>query len=476
MSTQIAAGSLPEAFLEQMKSLLGEADFFQYLKTLEEPAKKGMRLNPMKCPVDKTERFKSECAYLAEMMSRMTDGISERQMESILKPVPWAEHGYYYEDPLHPGQLPLHEAGMYYIQEPSAMSAAALLDPKPGEKVLDLFEAPGGKSTQIASMMRGRGLLVSNEPVPGRARVLSSNMERMGVRNSLVVCELPERLSPLFQAFFDRILVDATCSGEVMFRKTQESRSEWNAGSPIQCAARQMDILEQAAVMLKPGGILVYSTCTFNAVENEGVIEQFTGKHQEFEMVPFELPGLGNAPGGMMHLYPHRIDGEGHFLAKLIKCSDDTCSTEKKEAVSRNRKKGQICPALPDIYKENCFAEERLTVRNEILWYMPDGINPGQLDGVRMLRSGIALCSLHGRQPEPDHAAGMALTSLEVKNVCELSVSELKQYQAGETVRKTCDRGWVMLQYEGISVGWGKQSDGVIKIHYPKGLRGRAGN
>ena len=282
------ACSFPDAFLKQMKSLLGEADFSLYLEAMNMPAKKGLRMNPLKRPSVLGGHGETERLWLAAGLAGSELEISE--VLDRLRPIPWAS-GYTFEDPLRPGQSPLHEAGVYYIQEPSAMSAATLLGALPGECILDLCAAPGGKSTQIAGGMQGQGVLVSNEPNRSRAKILSSNMERLGVRNSVVVSETPERLRERFPAFFDRILVDAPCSGEGMFRKDPETRTQWHENSPAQCAQRQQNILRAAAGMLRPGGTLVYSTCTFNRTENEEVIDQFSEGTSRFLSRAFSAAG-----------------------------------------------------------------------------------------------------------------------------------------------------------------------------------------
>ena len=231
------AQKLPEEFQNQMKRLLGEAGFFAYLNALDEPYTRALRINLLLRP----------------------DGTPPCAIEGLGAPVPWAKGAYFIEGDARPGLSPLHEGGLFYMQEPSALTAVTVLDPQPGERVLDLCAAPGGKSTQIAALMGGQGLLVCNEPVPSRAQILSRNVERMGVRHAVVVSALPDALAPRFPAFFDRILVDAPCSGEGMFRRQPEARDEWHADSPAYCADRQMDILSEAAKMLRPGGVMVYS-------------------------------------------------------------------------------------------------------------------------------------------------------------------------------------------------------------------------
>ena len=308
--------TLPEAYIVQMKRLLGEAGFFAYENSLSQPVTRALRVNLLLCP----------------------DGNPPAKIEGMGERVPWAAGAYFVEGDARPGLSPLHEGGLFYLQEPSAMTAVTALDPKPGEKVLDLCAAPGGKSTQIAALMAGQGLLVSNEPVPSRAQILSRNIERMGVRNAVVTSAYPQELAPHFTGFFDRILVDAPCSGEGMFRRQPEARDEWTENAPRGCADRQMEILSEAAKMLAPGGRMVYSTCTFNDTENEDVLARFLALHPEFSLVPFSLPSLPQAKEGYLHLYPHEMRGEGHFVSLLEKRCGETADEPEPESAKKDRK------------------------------------------------------------------------------------------------------------------------------------------
>jgi NOL1/NOP2/sun family putative RNA methylase len=282
---------LPEAFIRQMKDMLGpEAD--RFLDSYNAPRTFGLRINPLK---------KADFAAIMEEMTPLFG----------LEPVPWCKAGYYYDEQARPGKHPYHAAGLYYIQEPSAMISAELLDPKPGEVVLDLAAAPGGKTTQIAGKMSGIGLLVANEIHPARAKILSENVERCGIPNAIVTSAAPDELSRRFPLFFDRIMLDAPCSGEGMFRKDEDAISEWSEAHVDMCAARQADILDHAAAMLKPGGRLVYSTCTFNRRENEETITAFCDRHPEFEVAFME------------RIWPHESRGEGHFAAILHKAGSE---------------------------------------------------------------------------------------------------------------------------------------------------------
>ena len=456
--------TLPEAYIAQMKRLLGEAGFFAYEQSLSQPVTRALRVNLLLRP----------------------DGSLPCPVEGVGEPVPWAKGCYFVEGDARPGLSPLHEGGLFYLQEPSALSAVSVLAPQPGERVLDLCAAPGGKSTQIAGLMQGRGLLVCNEPVPSRAQILSRNVERMGVRNAIVTSAMPAQLAPRFPAFFDRILVDAPCSGEGMFRRQPEARDEWSAGSPRGCADRQLEILEAAAKMLAPGGALVYSTCTFNDTENEGVLARFTAAHPEFALEAFELPGLPSGSRGYVHLYPHEIRGEGHFVSLLRKAPDAPGAPENEEkprrAVKPARGRGeqakkaqQPAIAVPEDVLAPGVSFDRLHAAGGSLWALPEGLDDlSRLDGLRVLRTGLLLAHAEGRRAEPDHALAMALTPCEAARTAELDEAQALAYQAGETLELgDLEPGYTLLTLRGVSLGFGKQAGGVMKNHYPKGLRRR---
>ncbi|MCI6589290.1 MAG: RsmF rRNA methyltransferase first C-terminal domain-containing protein [Clostridiales bacterium] len=447
-----------------MKRLLGEAGFFAYEQSLSQPVTRALRVNLLLRP----------------------DGSLPCPIEGVGERVPWAKGCYFVEGDARPGLSPLHEGGLFYLQEPSALSAVSVLAPQPGERVLDLCAAPGGKSTQIAGLMQGRGLLVCNEPVPSRAQILSRNVERMGVRNAIVTSAMPAQLAPRFPAFFDRILVDAPCSGEGMFRRQPEARDEWSAGSPRGCADRQLEILEAAAKMLAPGGALVYSTCTFNDTENEGVLARFTAAHPEFALEAFELPGLPSGSRGYVHLYPHEIRGEGHFVSLLRKAPDAPGAPENEEkprrAVKPARGRGeqakkaqQPAIAVPEDVLAPGVSFDRLHAAGGSLWALPEGLDDlSRLDGLRVLRTGLLLAHAEGRRAEPDHALAMALTPCEAARTAELDEAQALAYQAGETLELgDLEPGYTLLTLRGVSLGFGKQAGGVMKNHYPKGLRRR---
>ena len=266
-----------------------------------------------------------------------------------------------------------------------------------------------------------------------------------------------------------------------MFRRQPEARDEWDADSPARCADRQMDILEEAAKMLRPGGVMVYSTCTFNDTENEGVLKRFLQAHPEFALEPFALPGLPEAPDGWLHLYPHEMRGEGHFVSRLKKSADAPMpeAISPKTRTSRPAKgagknaKSPAPLALPDVFAKGC-EPNRLYSAGGALWSLPEGIDPELLHGLRVLRTGLLLAHAEGRRVEPDHALAMALRPEEAARSVSLTQDQALAYQAGETFELgDLSAGYTLLCCEGISLGWGKQAGGIMKNHYPKGLRRR---
>ena len=429
---------LPEAFTRRMRTLLGpEADAF--FASYDRPRAVGLRFHPRRGPAE---------------------------LPFVREPVPWARLGYYYDPSARPGLHPYHDAGVYYLQEPSAMAPAGLLDPQPGERVLDLCAAPGGKSTQIAGAMDGRGLLVCNEIHPGRARILSGNVERLGVANALVLNESPERLAERLPGFFDRVLVDAPCSGEGMFRKEDAALADWSEDTVAMCAARQKSILSEAAKLLRPGGRLVYSTCTFAPEENEGVIDAFLAGHPDFcpepVTAPWFAPGLNGQPG-TFRLWPHRLLGEGHFACVLRRTDGPAPAKPRMQsAMPAPAEFAEFSRTLPPL-------PEGGTVRfGQTLYLLPP--EAPALDGLRVLRAGLELGQLKKGRFEPAHALALWLDSAENTVSYPAESPEIARWLRGETLA-TDQKGWVLVQTDGYGLGWGKASGGVLKNHYPKGLR-----
>ena len=425
-----------------MKRLLGEAGFFAYLDALNQPYARALRVNLLLRP----------------------DGTPPCPIEGLGAPVPWARGAYFVEGDARPGLSPLHEGGLFYMQEPSALTAVTALDPRPGERVLDLCAAPGGKSTQIAALMAGHGLLCCNEPIPSRAQILSRNIERMGVRNAVVLSAMPDALAPRFLAFFDRILVDAPCSGEGMFRRHPEARAEWNADSPARCAARQAEILNSAAQMLRPGGRLAYSTCTFNSLENEGSIERFLAEHPDFHPVPFALPGLPAAPQGILRLWPHHVRGEGHFVALLEKDGDTSPAPAAPPLPAPDRAALQAYAAFAD--ETGCVIVPNAVFGGHLI-YTPVVLPP--LDRIRTLRVGLQVGELRGKVFIPDHALALGT---DIPRQYPLTDAQALAYLHGEALPcAESMRGFYTVTVDGYALGFCKASNGQLKNHYPKGLR-----
>lgn len=450
---------LPMAFTKRMQEMLGE-EYPEFLQSYEEPKKQSLRVNPLK---GKKENFLENCPF-------------------SLTPVAWEENGYYYEETDRPGKHPYHEAGVYYIQEASAMVPVTYLAPKPGELVLDLCAAPGGKSTQIAAAMQGEGLLICNEIHPARAKILSENIERMGVRNALVVNHSPDELVKHFQGYFDRILVDAPCSGEGMFRKNDDATTEWSPENVQKCGERQDEVLMFAAQMLAPGGRLVYSTCTFAPEENEGSISRFLKEHPEFTLIPVEKRE-GMASGNpawtekgaeevihTIRLWPHKIKGEGHYVAVLQKEGILPAHSLKygcEKGISEKE-----CKEYMDFKKEYLKTDLKGTLLKfgEQLYLAPEGIP--LLKGLKVLRPGLHLGTLKKNRFEPSHSLALALKLEEASQREELTSGDLtvEIYLNGQTFATT-KKGWCLITVDGYSIGWGKGAGGIMKNHYPKGLR-----
>lgn len=484
-----------------MQGLLG-SQYEEFLASFEHEKYQALRLNPLKTEKrDRQDTDKSVRNADIEDAYSVSDTIEEKLHQTFcLEQVPWAENGYYYAKEDQPGKHPWHEAGLYYIQEPSAMAPVTLLSPQPGERILDLCAAPGGKSTQIAAAMQGEGLLVTNEIHPVRAKILSENVERMGIRNACVLNETPEHLADIFEEYFDRILVDAPCSGEGMFRKNEVACEEWSPENVQLCADRQDGILECAARMLRPGGRLVYSTCTFAPAENEGSISRFLAKHDEFEIVPVDQKALGIPEGcdgltdsvdnpasgieGTLRLWPHKLKGEGHYAAVLQKKGN---LPEYRPVSANGPEKGIPAKNLAKDWAEYfTFAKETFTDEGA-LKLNPDNAQSGYLafgenlyrmpaempavKGLKVMRPGLHLGTLKKNRFEPAHALALALQPQDVKHVWNLSVEEAAAYLKGQTFSAEGEKGWYLICVDGISLGWGKLAGGIMKNHYPKGLR-----
>ena len=457
--------NLPIEFEKKMKAFLGN-EWDDFLYSYDNNRFQALRFNTLKV------QSPEERMRILKTLKISSD-----------KKVSWADEAYYFDENVRPGKHPYHEMGLYYIQEPSAMSAAALLAPKPGMRVLDLCAAPGGKSTQLATYLGDSGLLVSNEINTQRSRILSQNIERMGIKNAIVTNEDSFVLASHFPGFVNALQVDAPCSGEGMFRKLPEAIEQWSMENVAICAARQKEILDNAAVMLKPGGTIVYSTCTFSKEENEDVIEYFLERHPDFTLEEME------------RFWPHKVDGEGHFVAKLVRRGsvDTDLKADRKTKKNKNSKnrKNETKPALT---KENMkllseFLDEaisedmaawiknsRLVMFGEQLYRLPD--MEVDIKGLKVQRAGLHIGEFKKQRFEPSHSLALALKLNDAKNVVKLTCDNpqtigffngqsvmLSDEQAAE-----CKKGWALVCVDGYPAGWGKVNGTQVKNHYPNGL------
>lgn len=479
---------LPKDFIELRKPLLGD-EWDAFLDSFHSPRSYGLRRNPLK-----------ECG----------------ELPFELEQVPWTPEGFYANPEQRPGKHPLHEAGAYYIQEPSAMSVVSLLDPKPGEIICDLCAAPGGKSTQIAGRLQGQGLLVSNEIFPNRAKILSQNIERMGFTNVLVCNEPPDKIASLFPLYFDRIAVDAPCSGEGMFRKDDTAIEEWSSENVALCAKRQQMILNCADEMLKPGGIMVYSTCTFAPEEDEEMIAWFLKTHPEYVVEDWKdtqlgecvsyfpdnaglsngIPGcadwagdkVSSALAGTLRLWPHKLKGEGHFVARLRKTGASILEQKftKTHSGKKRIKKNALSDAINRFVTfENDFLQQtpfghpdaegnvcppRYELFGEELYLLP--YQSPSLAGIKVVRAGLHIGSNRKNRFQPSYALAKALSKNQARQLHDCTYEEAVRYLKGETL--CCNpalKSWTLVCYQNCPLGWGKAQNGILKNHFPKGLR-----
>lgn len=453
---------LPDTFIKKYRQLMGdEADDF--LAALQEDSYSGFRINPLK------------------------NGRPTQTLEGTAGPVPGVATGFYGSVD---GKSLDHVTGWVYSQEPSAMQVGEVVDPQPGEKVLDLCAAPGGKSTHLIGKMHDQGLLVANEIFTKRARVLASNLERWGTANTVVANEEPQKLVPKFAGFFDRILVDAPCSGEGMFRKDPQAISYWNPDYPSECANRQRKILASAMQMLKPGGVLVYSTCTFAPEEDEQNMAWLLKEYPDLHMLPIPLvDGMDHARpewadnnpelAKAVRLFPHHFKGEGHFIAKLqLSTAAATARPKRKKKRRRGQEPWQVSRDEQQLFKQwqaknvPDFAERRLVKFGDQLYALPDQMI--DLSGLDLISPGLHLGTFKKKRFEPALAWALTLTPSEVKRQIELTPDQWRQYVHGDVVNVSnsfAGNGWYLLTCEGHSCGWGKLVNHTVKNFFPKGLR-----
>lgn len=446
---------LPEKFEIRMKNML-KTEYSDFLRALTDtPVYSGIRVNTKK--KDAGEYIKREFGKLEN--------------------IPWCADGFYADKSQISGRHPYHTAGLFYFQEPSAMSVVSAFSLNKDDYILDLCAAPGGKATQAGALLGEDGLLIANEINRSRSNILADNIDRFGIKNCIVTNETPQRLAEKYPNFFDKIIVDAPCSGEGMFRKEPQAVTEWSIEHTISCGERQKHILDCAFKMLRSGGYLVYSTCTFAPEENEKICAYILENHNAELIAPENLDMLSHGRtewsdsefdmDNTRRIFPHKNKGEGHFIALFHSLDEKTPREIKvKKTVKSNSEK---------LYRE--FEKEFLNVTlngefclfGEQLYLKPKNID---IDKIKTVRAGIPLGVCRKGRFEPSWALCLALTSDEIKNTLDFSADskKLKSYMLGQTLE--CDKkGWCAVTVDGYPLGWGKASGGVLKNHFPKYLR-----
>ena len=494
--------NLPKEFEEKMKTLLG-SEYEEYTACYDEPRHYGLRVNTAKISV---EDFLKIAPW-------------------PLEPVPWIENGFYYDgDHIQPSKHPYYFAGLYYLQEPSAMTPASRLPVEPGDRVLDVCAAPGGKATELGAKLQGTGVLAANDLSSSRAKGLLKNLELFGIGNVLVLSEEPGKLVSYFEGYFDKILIDAPCSGEGMFRKDKKMVKAWEEHGPSFFSKIQKSIITQAAQMLRPGGMLLYSTCTFSPEENEQIIAWVLREFPEMQLIPMKgyegfsegRPDLADGNPELkkcVRIWPHHMDGEGHFVALMQKSRTpemDDVSPEKSSAyiseadeessdhddVKKKKKKAKKgrkdqkerneaagCTRQERAVLESFFADvkaevdwKRIEVRKGFAYYLPEGVE-GKKNLV-FVRNGLYLGEIRKDRFEPSQAFAMVLQKKEFASSIDFPAKDERviRYLKGETVDVSdleCgkEKGWQLVCVDGYPLGWGKLVNGTLKNKYLSGWR-----
>ena len=483
---------LPQSFLDSMKEILGE-DYEAFLAGFDGQRQYGLRVNTLKMNLEEFERI----------------------APFHLKKVPWISNGYFYEAEDAPAKHPFYSAGLYYLQEPSAMTPASRLKVQPGERVLDLCAAPGGKATELGAALQGEGLLVANDINTARARALLRNLELFGISNSFVTNEPPHVLAERFPEFFHKIMVDAPCSGEGMFRKNPAVVDSWQEKGPEYFSKLQREIIVQAADMLLPGGMMFYSTCTFSPLENEKTITHLLKERPDMEVIPMEdyegfAEGLTSYRGEVFdescklcrRIWPHKMSGEGHFMALLHKKSgaeQEIKSDEKASKKSKKAKKKQQTETLSSAWWEKCkslskeqkaaaedffshvniaYDVSRIDVRGDNLYYLPEPGYDGR--GLHFLRNGLFMGEFKKKRFEPSQPFALALRAQDFAQVLDFQADDerLQRYLRGETLDvsdllagEKKRKGWQLVMAAGYPLGFGKLVNNNLKNKYPAGWR-----
>lgn len=455
---------LPVQYEARMQEMLGK-EFDVYQASLHEPAFHGLRVNTAKISVEEFLRISP----------------------FSLKPVPWCANGFYYDEKQQPAKHPYYYAGLYYIQEPSAMIPAAVMPIEEGDRVLDICAAPGGKSTELAAKLHGTGLLVSNDISSSRAKALLKNLELFGIPNMLVMSEPPNVIASHFQGFFDKILIDAPCSGEGMFRKSPSMVKAWENNGVDLFVNLQRSILREVVGALKPSGTLVYSTCTFSPKENEQAIDYLLELDSSLELI--ELPSYEGFDTGhskwsqtgnpdmekCRRIWPHRVQGEGHFVAMLKKKDSGECRSVNWYQPDTPRLPQEVLSFFEHMNWD--LDKNRLELQNERLYYLPEQMP--DVRGLRLLRKGLFLGEIKKKRFEPSQSLALALKPEEFDQSVSLSVDDTRviRYLKGETIElKEAEdagikNGMILLCVDGYPLGWGKMNQGVLKNKYLSGWR-----
>lgn len=446
---------LPLEYSERMKTLLGN-EYEEYVEALSNPPVRGFRVN--------------------------TDKISIEDFEKINvfsnDKIPYVENGYYFEyDKI--GNHPYHHAGMIYVQEPGAMAPAECVEIAPDWKILDMCAAPGGKSTQLKNKLGENGILVSNEIIPSRCKILTGNIERLGLRNCVTTCMNTSKLAKTFPKAFDLVMCDAPCSGEGMFRKEDVAIDEWSSDNVTMCAERQSEILENAAILVKNGGYIVYATCTFSLEENEMTVDSFLKNHPDFELVEPNEKVVGATCDGIRfdgclcdniyfarRFYPHKAKGEGQFMAVLHNTLE--ASDNYKSKSTAKPKIDPIVKAFLDDTLESYDESHVLNYNGNPVYFTPDFEIP---KGTAFC-CGVTIGEIKKNYIQPHHQFIMAMgKDFKRKINLDCDSDEIRKYLHGEEFETDCPNGWAVVTVEGCTLGGVKVVNGRAKNHYPKGLR-----
>ena len=469
--------NLPKLFEDRMRTLMG-AEYEEYLQCYDKPHFGGVRVNTLKLT---PEDFELICPF-------------------SIKRIPWVKNGFYYDTEELPSKHPYYYAGLYYIQEPSAMTPASLLPINKGDKVLDICAAPGGKSTELGAKLEGEGILVTNDISNSRAKALLKNIELFGIRNSLILSEAPDKLEEYFPEYFDKILIDAPCSGEGMFRKSPTIIKNWEQCGVDYYNNLQKEIIIHAAKMLKPGGYLLYSTCTFSAEENEGTISYLMEQCPEFHVVSalvddstqiesgvsydgfdYGKPEWVNGKEELKHcvrLWPHKIDGEGHFIALLHKEASMDSEKHYVDSASSNpmgKNSNVLSEETLNFIKDLKIrmTPQQLIVHEDRVYLLPEGLP--NIKGLRILRQGLLLGEMKKQRFEPAQALANALKVTEYNKILRLSVNDpnVIRYLKCEAIEPEgeYEDGWYLICVDDYPLGWMKITKGTFKNKYLPGWR-----